>query len=121
MDANEITSTRKQFEELVKKECAFMCIQLGFDKPEVSSNPDEFINRVSYTHEEKKMQVDIVNAYSDFDCGFEISLHDLASPGSNGKVVYHKPISDQDPEFQFVINGIFTLRTDLLNLLKPTD
>jgi hypothetical protein len=119
MDANQIAESRKAFEDLVKQECKFLDNQLGFDKAEVSSNPDEFINRVSYQHEEKALQVDIVNAYSDFDCGFEISLHDLSSPGSHGKIVYHKPIADQDDEFAFVVNGIFTLRTELINLFQP--
>lgn len=119
MDSNQIAEGRKEFEELVKKECKFLSEQLGFGKAEVSSSPEEFINRVSYQHEEKGLQVDIVNAYSDFDCGFEISLHDLSSPGSHGKIIYHKPIVDQDEALAFVVNGIFTLRTDLLNLLKP--
>jgi len=118
MDAKQVAETRKQFEELVKKEGAFLSEQMGFAKAKVSSNPDEFINRVTYLNEEKELQVDIVNAYSHFDNGFEISLHDLSSPGSHGKIIYHKPLADQDHEFAFVINGIFALRTDLLTRMK---
>jgi len=117
MDATQIAETRKVFEDLVKKECTFLT-DLGFEKAEVNSNPDEYINLVSYQHNEKKLQIDVVNAYSHFDNGFEISLHDLGSPGSHGKLIYHKPIAQQDNGFEFVVNGIFALKTDLLTRIK---
>lgn len=118
VENQEIKELKKPFEELVKKEYSFLTENYGFEKAKVTSNPEEFMHCVIYLHEEKQIQLDVVNAFHDFDNGFEITLHDLNSPGSHGKILYHKTKEDQDPGMEFVVNGAHATKTEMVVMTK---